>query len=115
MVNWAIAFSIDKSNDDKVRKQMNRVNPILTRYAKKYGCAQALGLMGLSLQHANQLGDKYIAGDMAKYATGHSYMQVPSEAVMKHGYKQWVINRPYGVTAFGIYSVGAFPHGEQGD
>ncbi len=90
---------------------MNRVNPILTRYAQKYGCAQALGLVALRNQSKIQqeLRNKYFDANMSQYATGHSYMQVPSEAVMENGYKRYIINKgKQGVSGFGLYDKSQF-------
>ena len=112
LYHWIKAFVVD-SKDADVRKNMNVAHPILRRYAEQFGCAQALGFVALENNFTlqQQLGKKYIAANMSKWATGHSYMHVPSEKVMIHGYQTYIMNKNYqGINSFGTYSKASFPN-----
>jgi len=57
---------------------------------------------------------KLAPADMSPYATGHSYMKIPSPDVMKYGYQYYIINKTRGVKGFGSYDKSAFPDPKQG-
>ena len=108
MRHWIKAFC--SNDDDTVREYMNKVNPILIRYSQQFGCAQALGFVGIKdKKFAAQFKQKVMPADLSKYATGHSYMMIPSEAVMKYGYKTYIMNKFRGVDSFGVYVKANFP------
>ena len=114
MRHWIKAFC--SNDDDTVREYMNKVNPILIRYSQQFGCVQALGFVGIKDEKfAAQFKQKVMPADLSKYATGHSYMMIPSADVMKYGYKKWIINQTYGATSFGVYDRSAFTKSEPGD
>ena len=110
MYHWIMSFTIDNSSDAKVRQHMSIAGPILHRDAEQFNCAQALGLNGLEANKMlmHQLTGKYVGANMSPWATGHSYMHVPSEDVMREGYKKWVINQANGVANFGLYDKSQF-------
>ena len=55
---------------------------------------------------------KIIPTPLGKWATGHSYMKVPNEEIVKHGYEKWVMNQAYGMTSFGNYDASKFVKGD---
>ena len=73
----------------------------------------ALGLKGpnLSDDFIKQMiaSKKLFLADMTPWSTGHSYMKVPSQNVMVHGYQTYIINKVQGLKKFGLYSGAGFP------
>ena len=52
---------------------------------------------------------KLTLGNMTPWSTGHSYMKVPSQDVMVHGYQTYIINKVQGLKKFGLYNGARFP------
>ena len=76
----------------------------------------ALGFDGLDSQLQDEQikrlrrDNKIRLADMTPYSTGHDYMKIPSQAVMKYGYKTYIINQKQGIKSFGTYSPENFPN-----
>ena len=52
---------------------------------------------------------KLISAKMSPYASGHSYMKIPSKAVMEHGYQYYIMSQKRGLKGFGSYDPAKFP------
>lgn len=50
-----------------------------------------------------QKNGEIIRANMTPYSTGHSYMHVPDDKVMVHGYKYYIMNINRGMKDFGVY------------
>ena len=138
--NWRIDFSdaqTQKAHQTLVDMHrclgwLNQTNPSATSKAEyqqtcddlhaklaEYGktpTVLALGRDGLDSQRGDEQikmlikENKLMLANMTPYSTGHSYMHVPDEKVMVHGYQTHIINKNYqGVDGFGTYSKADFP------
>jgi hypothetical protein len=100
--------------DDIVSVIQNPFQPTLDQKKaliknRKVCSLPALGLNGPDKATINALGSKLIRANMTPWSTGHSYMKVPSQDVMVHGYQTYIINKLQGLKKFGLYSGAGFP------
>ena len=113
-----LGWLAQKDSSPAIKEKYQQVCTDLYHHMQELGAAQALpalGFDGLDSQREDSLvqqmiaSNKLIPANMTPYSTGHSYMHIPDEQVMIHGYKTYIMNKIRGVNSFGLYSKARFP------